>query len=62
MFHAGGTERGGSGVIVLPCGAGKTIVAMAAMELTQTKTLILATNQAAVRTSGRRISNRTGTS
>ena len=25
-FHAGGDVRGGSGVIVLPCGAGKTIV------------------------------------
>src|SRR5262249_38125895 len=26
VFHAGGDVRGGSGVIVLPCGAGKTIV------------------------------------
>src|SRR5437868_13859663 len=25
VFHAGGDVRGGSGVIVLPCGAGKTI-------------------------------------
>ena len=31
IFHAGGAERGGSGVIVLPCGAGKTIVGMACM-------------------------------
>ena len=31
MFYAGGDERGGSGVIVLPCGAGKTIVGIAAM-------------------------------
>ena len=30
-FHAGGDVRGGSGVIVLPCGAGKTIVGIAAM-------------------------------
>ena len=28
-FWAGGSARGGSGVIVLPCGAGKTIVGMA---------------------------------
>ena len=30
-FWAGGQVRGGSGVIVLPCGAGKTIVGIAAM-------------------------------
>lgn len=30
-FHAAGTARGGSGVITLPCGAGKTIVAMASL-------------------------------
>ena len=30
-FYAGGDARGGSGVIVLPCGAGKTIVGIAAM-------------------------------
>lgn len=43
-----GKPAGGCGVVVLACGSGKTIVAMAAMELAQTKTLILATNQAAV--------------
>lgn len=48
-FHAGGTARGGSGVVVLPCGAGKTIVGMACMEALQTSTLILATNVTAVR-------------
>src|SRR5690606_3673162 len=31
IFHAGGDVRGGSGVIVLPCGAGKTIVGIVAM-------------------------------
>jgi DNA excision repair protein ERCC-3 len=31
VFHAGGDVRGGSGVIVLPCGAGKTIVGITAM-------------------------------
>ncbi|MFT7465106.1 MAG: DNA excision repair protein ERCC-3, partial [Pseudohongiellaceae bacterium] len=49
IFHAGGTERGGSGVVVLPCGAGKTIVGMACMERLQTQTLILTTNTIAVR-------------
>jgi len=48
-FWAGGSVRGGSGVIVLPCGAGKTIVAMAAMARIQRKTLILTTNLTAVR-------------
>ncbi len=48
-FHAGGTARGGSGVVVLPCGAGKTIVGMTCMEKLQTSTLILATNVTAVR-------------
>lgn len=47
-WYQDGKPSGGNGVVVLACGAGKTIVAMAAMELAQTKTLILATNQAAV--------------
>ena len=48
-FWAGGSARGGSGVIALPCGAGKTIVGMAAMARIQRKTLILTTNLTAVR-------------
>ncbi len=48
-FHLGGSLMGGSGVIVLPCGAGKTIVAMGAMATLQTSTLILSTNITAVR-------------
>jgi DNA excision repair protein ERCC-3 len=48
-FHRGGSVLGGSGVIVLPCGAGKTVVALAAMNLVGTKTLILTTNTVAVR-------------
>jgi len=47
-FYAGGDSRGGSGVIVLPCGAGKTIVGMAAMAQLQTSTLILVTNTTSV--------------
>ncbi len=48
-FYAGGTARGGSGVIVLPCGAGKTIVGMACMAHVQASTLILTTSITAVR-------------
>ena len=44
-FHRDGQARGGSGVIVLPCGAGKTIVGMATMALIQENTLILTTSQ-----------------
>ncbi len=49
VFHAGGSVKGGSGVIVLPCGAGKTIVGMVAMAQLQTSTLILTPNTVAVR-------------
>jgi len=38
----------GFGTMVLPCGAGKTIVGMSVMEKLQTNTLILTTNVAAV--------------
>lgn len=48
-FHAGGSDRGGCGVVVLPCGAGKTVVGLAAMHLLQTNTLVLTTNTVAVR-------------
>ncbi|CAA9264064.1 MAG: DNA repair helicase [uncultured Arthrobacter sp.] len=40
---------GGSGVVVLPCGAGKTIVGAAAMATSQTTTLILVTNTVSAR-------------
>ncbi len=39
----------GSGVVVLPCGAGKTIVGAAAMAATDTTTLILVTNTVSAR-------------
>ncbi len=48
-FHAGGGPRGGAGVIVLPCGAGKTIVGITAMQMIGKKTLILTTNIVAAR-------------
>ena len=47
-FYAGGLERGGSGVIVLPCGAGKTIVGLAIMALVGQSTLVLTTGGTAV--------------
>ncbi len=40
---------GGSGAVVLPCGAGKTLVAMAAMARAGARTLILVTNTVAAR-------------
>lgn len=49
VFHAFGSARGGSGVIVLPCGAGKTIVGLGALARLQTSTLILTTSTVAVR-------------
>jgi DNA excision repair protein ERCC-3 len=49
VFHAGGSERGGSGVIVLPCGAGKTVVGLAAMAELQCNTLILTPSIVAAR-------------
>ncbi|MCD6569277.1 MAG: DEAD/DEAH box helicase [Deltaproteobacteria bacterium] len=48
QFWSGGGLRGGQGIIVLPCGAGKTIVGMGVMAEAQTYTLILCTNVAAV--------------
>jgi DNA excision repair protein ERCC-3 len=48
-FHAGGGVAGGSGVVVLPCGAGKTIIGLAAMARLQTQTLVLGTSTIALR-------------
>ncbi|HKT56397.1 MAG TPA: DNA repair helicase XPB [Microbacterium sp.] len=42
-------SEGGSGVVVLPCGAGKTLVGAAAMAATKTTTLILVTNTVSAR-------------
>ncbi|OQY28883.1 MAG: helicase [Anaerolineaceae bacterium 4572_5.2] len=49
IFYAGGAARGGSGAIVLPCGAGKTIVGISVMNQMQTNTLILTPNTVSVR-------------
>lgn len=49
VFYASGHARGGSGVIVLPCGAGKTIVGISCMNQLQSSTLILTTSITAIR-------------
>ncbi len=48
-FWAGGGPGGGSGVLVLPCGAGKTLIGIAAMARARTSTLILVTSVVAAR-------------
>ncbi len=49
IFYASGSEKGGSGVIVLPCGSGKTLIGMATMALMKTRTLILTPNISSAR-------------
>lgn len=48
-FHGDGLVHGGSGVVVLPCGAGKTMVGIGVMARLQMRTLILCTNITALR-------------
>lgn len=47
-FWGEGRVDRGNGVVVLPCGAGKTIVGLGAMQLAQTHVLILTTSTAAL--------------
>ncbi|HJW09027.1 MAG TPA: DNA repair helicase XPB [Holophagaceae bacterium] len=49
VFHAGGGPDGGAGVLVLPCGAGKTVIGIGCMSKLQTHTLVLTTNGTAVK-------------
>lgn len=49
IFYASGNDTGGSGVIVLPCGSGKTIIGIATMALIKGRTLILSPNITAAR-------------
>jgi DNA excision repair protein ERCC-3 len=48
-FYQRGAARGGSGVIVLPCGAGKTVVGIGTIAAARTHTLILCPNTVALR-------------
>jgi len=47
-WFMGGAPAGGHGVVVLPCGAGKTIVALTAMAAVGQHVLVLCNNQSAV--------------
>ena len=58
-FTGSDNLSGGSGVVVLPCGAGKTVVGLLAMSLLKRKTLILVTNITASHQWKREILNRT---
>ena len=58
-FWAGGGPRGGSGVLVLPCGAGKTVIGLGVMERASCRTLILCTSISAVRQWRREIQEKT---
>lgn len=59
-FYAEGRATGGSGVLVLPCGAGKTIIGLGAITQFQTATLILTTNATSVRQWISEIKDKTG--
>ncbi|RXZ77037.1 helicase [Paenibacillaceae bacterium] len=48
LFYREGSAHGGSGVLVLPCGAGKTIVGIAALAKLQCATLILTSSATSV--------------
>jgi DNA excision repair protein ERCC-3 len=48
-FYRKGYEDQGSGVIVLPCGAGKTVIGLGIMERLSCATLILTTNTTSVK-------------
>ena len=59
IFHANGSAEGGSGVVVMPCGAGKTIVGIGVMDKVKANTLILTTNTTALKQWKREIATRT---
>lgn len=58
-FWAGGGPRGGSGVLVLPCGAGKTVIGLGVMARASTHTLIMCTSLTAIRQWQRELITRT---
>lgn len=58
-FYQAGAVQGGSGVIVLPCGAGKTMVGLAAIAAVRESTLILTSNLTSVRQWQREILDKT---
>ncbi len=48
-FHDGGGARGGAGIVVLACGAGKTVVGLGVMARVGARTLVLTTSTLAAR-------------
>ncbi len=58
-FYREGSMQGGSGVLVLPCGAGKTVIGIAAMGKLSCATLILTTNSTSVKQWKREILDKT---
>jgi DNA excision repair protein ERCC-3 len=58
-FYLGGSAAGGSGVLVLPCGAGKTVIGIASMVKVGQHCLILTTNITALRQWKREILDKT---
>ena len=61
-FYRDGSASGGSGVIVLPCGAGKTMIGLGVMAQLRKQTLILVTNIVALRQWRREILDKTDVS
>ena len=49
VFYSNGSVKGGSGVIVLPCGAGKTVIGISSLVKIKGSVLILTTSVSAVR-------------
>ncbi|GIP32923.1 DNA repair helicase XPB [Paenibacillus sp. J2TS4] len=58
-FYREGSTHGGSGVLILPCGAGKTIIGIAAVCKLQCATLILTPNVSSVKQWKREIMEKT---
>jgi DNA excision repair protein ERCC-3 len=48
-YYQNGSPEGGQGIVVLPCGAGKTMIGLGALARTGAKTLILVTNTVAAK-------------
>jgi DNA excision repair protein ERCC-3 len=48
-FYHGGRKTGGSGIIVLPCGAGKTIIGLGVISAISNHSLIITTNNISVK-------------
>ncbi len=47
-FYHAGSETGGSGIIVLPCGSGKTIIGLGVIAAVSSRVLIVSTNNVSV--------------